>query len=420
MNREARVEITVYKDKLDKELRKNLEKYQKDLIELSQSIEKSQISDTKTQAIIGEHKTTVSIERKKYDELLSAEIEQFKREQTQITQLEISCQMSIYNSGIKKLENSLEELRDLYEKNKKISNELIEECDINCEKERRRAQANLEERLSKIKLDHSNRLAEAKNISNSINRLEIDQKIEELKREYKKKLDYEKNTLRQENEKELELLNSKEHDLESDELQNSYQFHDISNKYNAIQSKEVGLIDKETALKLECEKQKIELDFAEKRKNLQFKTVDSQAKNSDLDIDVIRAESQIERINKILAQKEIDIINTKDKISEYSNELQKLNFHIKTAAKTDSRNTLEELKLEIINKDKIIEKLKHSGPDKYESLQRDIRELKQQFIEYKNEENSVNPVRIDPKIQENQEVMIKKSEKSPIDEILER
>ncbi|CAG9326172.1 unnamed protein product [Blepharisma stoltei] len=378
------VELAEYRGEFDKDLRKKGEAWKKQL----EDLEIFEASAPKKVALnLEENKKLIENERKRLEDQANSELELYRREESQTTQVEINSMKATYDLEVKRLEKDFWDQKVTYESSKVQSDFLIKKYDEDLIKEGKKLEIEFEEKLKKMreeKKNEINRLNSTKNTKKLEENLSF--KVQEMEQRYKIKVDNEKRIIYQDYEKELSSLKSiRENANETPEFNQFSNIHekkriidDIQLKYQASFEKEKSAIDREIAIRLESEKNLIESEFAiKKKKIIDERSVPIKEYPVSYETEMLKTINDIDGINKKIHIKDEEIERIKALIYENSKELQKLTIYIdQSNTIANSANRIEDLKREIESKNKIIAKLSTENPDKIQTLEEEINKLK--------------------------------------------
>lgn len=377
-------EIKVFMDQLDKESKKKVENLSKDLEDL-ESKERTLFEyklEEKLEELRKNNEKIVEDEKRKMKDKIDREILLYEKELESKLGNSLETERKAFEAEKKQVLRQVDEHKDLYEKQKRANLRLEEDLKEELRREEEKLNKDLQKKLDEHRRDREFEVQKAMlSARNRKSQITLQEKIKELKDEYKVKEEVEKKNAKREYEQELnELYNNSEnltpnYEVKELSLEKMYQLDELTNKYKIKKQEEMLLIDKEYEKKLYLEKEILEKEFKEKVTGLN---------NRAEKINYSALEAKISELSKDLAHAKEKLKSTEDSIQKLrlSNlDLQKRQESLKKKTESQQEHLPDSLKItelreKLQEKDQIIERLRLSAPEKLLKLENEIKEIR--------------------------------------------
>ena len=377
-------EIKAYMDQLDKESKKKVEGLSKDLEEL-ESKERMLFEyklEEKLEELRKSNEKVVEDEKRKMKDKIDREILLYEKELGSKPGNSLETEKKAFEAEKKLVLRQVDEHKDLYEKQKRANLRLEEDLKEEFRREEEKLKKDLQKKLDEHRRDREFEVQKAMlSARNRKSQITMQEKIKELKDEYKVKEEVEKKNAKREYEQELNDLYKNSENLTPNyevkelDLEKMYQLDELTNKYKIKKQEELLLIDKDFEKKLYLEKELLEKEFKEKVAGL---------KDRAEKINYSALEAKLSELNKDLAHAKEKLKTTEGSIQKLrlSNfDLQKRQESLKKKTETQQEHLPDSLKIselreKLQEKDQVIERLRLSAPEKLLKLENEIREIR--------------------------------------------
>ena len=387
LNIQRDLDLKAFMENLEKVNKKKTESQVKELEEL-ESKERKLFElrlEEKLEKLDQDQQEILDQERKKIKDRVDREIVLFEKEISLKHERTLEEEKKIFDNEKKNLMRQIEEQKDNYEKQKKanlrLEEDLKEELKREEEKIKRENQRKLEEFQRDKEYEVQKAMLSARNKKSQNN---LQEKIRELKEEYKVKEECEVRNAKREFEEEIRALQEKiekvddSFDKQDWEIEKMYQLDELSNKFKTKKQEEFLAIDKEFDKKLALEKELMEKELKEKISNF---------KDSTESVNFSALEQKINELSKEVAYAKEKLKTNEDCVQRVrlnNLDLQKRQEGIKRRNESQLENLPEsnkiaELRYKLQEKDQIIESLRLSAPEKLLRLENEIREIRNLF-----------------------------------------
>ena len=386
LNIQRDLDLKAFMDSLEKENKKKTESQIRELEEL-ESKERKLFGfrlEEKLEQLKQDQEEILDQERKKIKDRVDREIVLFEKDLALKHEKNLEEEKKFYDNERKNLLRQIEEHNDNYEKQKKANSRLEEDLKEELKKEEEKIKRENQRRLEEFQRDKEYEVQKAMlSARNKKSLSSLQEKIRELKEEYKVKEECEVRYVKREFEEEWRLLQerlekaSDSFDKQDWEIEKMYQLDELSNKYKTRKQEEFLAIDKEFDKKLALEKELIEQEMKAKVSN--FTSAES--------MNFSALEQKINELSREVAYAKEKLKATEDCVQRVrlnNLDLQKRQEGIKRRNESQLENLPEstkiaELRYKLQEKDQIIERLRLSAPEKLLRLENEIREIRNLF-----------------------------------------
>ena len=392
------IEIKLFKEQLEKESKKKLNQLLKELENVDEVEKKNFVNNLngKFLKIKNDNEKLFETERKKIQEKIDNEISTFDKEQVSIMKKKIESEKSSLENEKKFFSKELEERKELYERQKTSNLMLQEELKQEFVREESKLRKNNEKYLDEYKRDQEHEVQKA--VVSARNRKAqstLQEKIRELKEEYKVKEEVEKRNAIREYEDELRDLykdinfTNPKIDKEWIENERNKELEELYNKYKVKKRDEMAKIDQEFEKTLNLKKEI--LDAGCRDKISMFKEKQPKINYTDLEQKIIYLAREASQAKEKIAITEDTMLKYQKIVLELKRQYDYMkNTYEKEHNLLPKSEKIKELKQKLSEKDQELERLKNHNPDKLEKLENELKEIKSLINPILNERPSLN------------------------------
>ena len=377
-------DLKAFMENLEKENKRKVENQAREIEEL-ESKERKLFElrlEEKLQQINQDQQEILEQERKKIKDRVDREIILFEKELAQKHERSLEEEKKIFELEKNSLLRQIDEQKESYEKQKKANFRLEEDLKEELKKEEEKIRKENLRKLEEFQRDKEYEVQKAMvSARNKKSQNNLQEKIRELKEEYKVKEECEVRNAKREFEEELKQLQEKvenksdSFDKQDWEIEKMYQLDELSNKYKIRKQEEILAIDKEFDKKLAMEKELMEKELKQKTSNF---------RDSIENVNFSPFEQKISELSKEVAYAKEKLKTTEDCVQRVrlnNLDLQKKQESIKRRTESQQENLPEsskisELRYKLQEKDQIIERLRLSAPEKLLRLENEIKEIR--------------------------------------------
>lgn len=384
LNMQKEIEIKLFKDNIEKDTKKKTSATSKELESLEETEKKifeSNLNE-KIKEIKNENDRLIEDERKKAQEKTQKELILFENELNSKFQKSLETEIALGTAAKKEIGKEIEDYKEIYNKKKNNNIQLEESLKEELKKEENRIRKENKKSLEDFKKDQEYELQRAM-ISgrNRKSHQTLQEKIKELKEEYKAKEEVQKKNESKSHEEEVKELykdlNSLNTALYKDmqEIERSKQLEEVITAYKIKKREEIIKINQEVERKININKEILDRNYKDKInlfKDKQAKPnyTDLEQKAQNLVHELDETKDKIKIAEEKIARMEVSVMELKKNYDSLKKN------HEKEQENLPKSQRIRELRQKINEKDQELEKLRNYNPDKLFVLENEIKSIK--------------------------------------------